>query len=128
MSSAVGDIGDEIHVPALLAAEETVDGVDEHLDDVDVLPLVEAANVVGVGYLALMEDDVDGTGMILNVEPVAHVLTLTIDGQRLTVADVVDEQRNQFLGELVGTIVVGAIGDDDRHAVGVVEGTHEVVA
>ena len=128
MASAVGDEGDEVHILALLAAEETVDGVDEHLDDVDVLPLVEAADVIGVGNLSLMENDVDGTSMIFNIEPVAHVLTLTIDGQRLTVADVVDEQRYQLLGELVGTIVVGAIGDDDRHAVGVVEGTHEVVA
>lgn len=42
-------------------------------------------------------------------------------------ADVVDEERNQFLRELVGPVVVGAVGHDSRHSVGVMEGTHEMV-
>ena len=128
MAGAVGDVGDEIHVLSLLAAQQTVYGVDEHADDVDVLPLVEAADVVGVGRLALVEDEVDGACVVLDVEPVAHVLALAVDGQRLAVADVVDEEGNQFLGELIGAVVVGAVGDDDGHAVGVVEGAYEVVA
>ena len=66
--------------------------------------------------------------MVLNEQPVANILTLAIDGKRLTMTDVVDEQRNQFLGELIGTVVVGAVGYDDRHAVGVVVGTYKMVA
>ena len=65
--------------------------------------------------------------MVLNEQPVAHVLTLAIDGERLAVADIVDEQRNQLLRELIGSVVVRTIGHDDRHAVGIVVGTHEVV-
>ena len=34
---------------------------------------------------------------------------------------VVDEQRDQLLGELVGAVVVGAAGDVDGHTVGIVE-------
>ena len=74
-----------------------------------------------------MEDEVDGTGVVLDEEPVAHVLALAIDGQRLAMADVVDEQRNQLLRELIGAVVVRAVGNDDGHAVSVVIGTHEVV-
>ena len=42
-------------------------------------------------------------------------------------ADVVDEKRDELFGELVRAVVVGAIRDDRRHAVSVVERAHEVV-
>jgi len=110
------------------SSESLINGLDKYLDNINVLPLVETADVVGVGYLALMENDVDGTGVVLDVEPVTHVLALAVDGQRLTMADIIDEQRNQLLGELVGAVVVGAVGDDDGHAVSVMEGADKVVA
>ena len=128
MSEAVGDVGDEVEVFAFFATKESVNGIDDDLDDVDVLPLVEAADVVGFCYLAIVEDDIDGTGMVFYKKPVAHVFALAIDRQWLAVADVVNEERYQLLGELIGTVVVRAVGHDGRHAVGVVEGTHEVVA
>ena len=49
------------------------------------------------------------------------------DRQRLTMADIIDEQRNQFLRELIGAVVVRTVGDDDGHAIGIMEGTHEVI-
>ena len=128
MTGTVGNEGNEVHVLAFLTTQQAVDGVDDNLDDIDVLPLVETTDVVGLGNHTLVEDEVDGTGVVLNEQPVAHVLALAIDGQRLAVADVVDEQRNQLLGELIGAVVVRAVGDDDGHAVGVVIGTNEVVA
>lgn len=75
-----------------------------------------------------MEDEVDGTGMVFDIEPVAYVLAFTVDGKGLAVAYVVDEKGYEFLGELVGTVVVGAVGYYRGHAVGVVVGTDEVVA
>ena len=42
-------------------------------------------------------------------------------------ADIVDEQRNQFFGELVRPVIIGAIRYDGRHAVGVVESAHKMV-
>ena len=127
MTGTVGDKGDEVQVLALLASQQAVDGLDDDLDDVDVLPLVEAADIISLGNLTLMEDEVDGTGVVLHVEPVAHVLSLAVDRQRLTVADVVDKERYQLLRELVGTVVVRAVGHHHRHAVGIVEGTHKMV-
>ena len=98
------------------------------LDDVDVLPLVEASDIVGFGNLASVEDKVDGPRMVLDIEPVAYVLAFAIYGQWLAVADIVDEQRDQLFGKLVRPVVVRAVGDQRRHAVGVVVGPDEVVA
>ena len=43
-------------------------------------------------------------------------------------AYVIYEKRDEFFRELKRTVIVGAIRHDGGHAVGVVEGTHEVVA
>ncbi len=91
MAGTVGDVGDEVLIFALLTAEQTVDGLDDDMNDVDILPLVEAADVIGVGNLTLMEDEVNGAGVVFNIKPVAYILTLSIDGERLAVADIVDE-------------------------------------
>ena len=106
MTGTVGNEGYQVHILAFLTSQQTIDSLDNNLNDVDVLPLVEASDVVGIGNLTLMENHIDGTGMILNIQPVAHILTLTIDGQRLTMADIVDKQRNQLLRELIRTVVV----------------------
>ena len=90
MFEAVGDVCDEVEVFTFFAAKKTINGIDDYLDDVDVLPLVKAANVVGFGYLAFVEDEVYSTGMVLYKEPVAHVFALTIDWLWLEMADVVD--------------------------------------
>ena len=128
MTEAVGNVGDEVEVFAFFASEKTVNGIDDDLDDVDVLPLVEAANVVGFGYLAIMEDSIDSTCMIHYIEPVAYVLTLAINREWFAMADVVDEERYELFWELVRAIVVRAVGHDGRHAIGIVESTYEVVA
>ena len=41
--------------------------------------------------------------------------------------DVVDKEWNQFLRELIRTIVIRAVGHDGRHTVCIVESTNEVV-
>ena len=91
MAGSVGDVGDEVLIFALLTAEQTVDGLDDDMDDIDILPFVEAADVIGVGNLTLMEDEVNGACVVFDVEPVAYILALTIDGERLAVPDIVDE-------------------------------------
>ena len=128
MASTVCDVGDQVHVGTFGATQQAVDGINQDLDEIDVLPFVEATDVVGLSDFALVEDEVDCTGMVHHIEPVAHVLALAIDRQRLAVTDVVDEQRYQLLGELVWPVVVGTVSHHGRHAVGVVERAHEVVA
>ena len=85
-------ISNQIQVSTLRTTEQSINGLDYHLDDIDILPLVETANVVSLGNLALMENHIDGTGMIYYIQPVAHILPLPIYWQWLAMTDVVDEQ------------------------------------
>ena len=41
--------------------EDAVDGLDDDLDQINVLPFVEAADIVGIRYFSLMENVVDFT-------------------------------------------------------------------
>ena len=128
MPLAVGHISNQVERIAFRVAEQPVYRTDDDFDDVNVLPFVEAADVVRLCHLALVEDYVDGTGVVDDVKPVAHIFPFAVDREGLAVADIVDEQRNQLFRELVRTVVVGTVGYDGRHAVGVVESTDEVVA
>ena len=89
-------ISNQIQVSTLRATEQSINGLDDYLDNIDVLPLVETADVVSLGNLTLVENHINGTGMIHYIQPVAHVLTLTIYRQWLAMTDIVDEQRNQL--------------------------------
>jgi hypothetical protein len=66
--------------------------------------------------------------VVLDVEPVADLLAVAVDGQRLAGQGVVDDQRDELFREVVGTVVVGAVGGQHRQAVGVVVGAHQMVA
>ena len=59
----------------------------------------ETADVVCLGHASAMEDQVDGAGVVLDVQPVADVFAPSVDGQRPAVTDVVDEERNQLFGQ-----------------------------
>ena len=114
VAGAVGDEGDEVEIGVFGAAEQAIDGAHHEAYDVDVAPFVEAADIIGVGHGALVIDEIDGASVIHDVEPVAHVFSLAVDGEGTTVANVVDEQRNELLGELVGAVVVRTVADERR--------------
>ena len=59
MTLSVSYISNEIHILAFLSAEQSVNGLDYHLDDIDILPLVETADVVSLGNLSLVENHID---------------------------------------------------------------------
>ena len=65
--------------------------------------------------------------MILDIEPVADVFALAIDGDRLAAEGFEDDHGDEFFRELEGPVVVRAIGDDHRQAVGVAPSTGEVI-
>ena len=128
VACAVCDIRDELLRRPFGVAQQPVHRPDDHPYQVDVLPFVETSDVVRVGDLALVEDYVDGPCMVLDVQPVADIFPAAVHRQRPSVADIVDEQRDELLRELVGPVVVRTVGHQGRHAVGVVIGPDEVVA
>ena len=72
---AVGDVGDQAFGLAKLLADQ--------LHNVDIAHLVDPADVVHIAYTVLVNDEVDGLTVILDIEPVVNVQALTIGGQGL---------------------------------------------
>ena len=86
-----------------------------------------AADVVRLAHPAAGEHGVDGRAVVVHVQPLPAVLGAGIERQRLVVERQRAEVRDQLLGELVGAVVVGAVGDRDGQAVGLGVGPHGVV-
>ena len=129
MPGAVAHVGDLARVRLAIGAwlqriEPGAQGV-HHLE---VGLFVPAAHVVGFARHPALEHSAQRTGMVAHMEPVAHLLTVAIDRQRLARERVVDHQRNQLFRKLVGAVVVRAVAGEDGQAVGVVVGTHQVIA
>ena len=74
-------------------------------------------DVVDLADLTLLEHQVRGPVVILDMDPVANVATVAHQRHGLAVEQVGREQRDQLLGELVRAVVVRAAGHDDRQAV-----------
>ena len=50
----VGDVGDELLALAFGVAQQPIDGADDDFNQVDVLPFVESADIVGFGDAAFV--------------------------------------------------------------------------
>ena len=98
MARTVGNEGDKLVGISFGIAKELIYSLDNYADKVDVLPLVEASDIVGVGDFALVENQVDSSRVVLDVEPIAYILALAINGERLAVADIVDNNGINFSG------------------------------
>ena len=117
-----GAVGDPVEVLGVAAH-----GLQDHAQDGDVVPLAVGADEVGLPRAALGEDVPDGRGVVLGVDPVAHVLALPVELGAHAVDYVGDLARDELLHVLVGAVVVGAVGDRGAQAVGAGPCAHEHV-
>ena len=85
----------------------------ERADEFDILAFVVAADIVGLPHPTFGQDGVEGFGVIRDVEPVADVLTFAIDGDGLAAQAFEDNDGDEFLGKLIGAVVIGAVGDQN---------------
>ena len=121
MPGTVLDKSDEAEALTFRMSEKSVYSLDHNLDEIDILPFVEAADIVGLSVLAFVENQVDGAGVILDIEPVTYILAFSIDRKRLSLAYIVDEQGYEFFRELIRAVIVGTVRDHDRHSVSIVK-------
>ena len=91
MAEAVCNVGDQLLADALVLQAVMQLGNDG-LDDEDVGALVVAADVVDLAVLAAIGDHIDGLAVVHNIQPVADLHTVAVDGQRLVLLGVVDER------------------------------------
>ena len=89
------------------------------MDDLDVLLLVVSADIVSLEQSSLLLYHVDGLRMILYIQPVADIFAVSVYRKLLAVKGIVDDQRDQLLGELERAVIVGAVGDIGREMIGI---------
>ena len=117
-----GAVGDPVEVLGVLSH-----GLQDHAQHGDVVPLAVGPDEVGLPRAALREDVPDGRGVVLGVDPVAHVLAPPVELGAHAVDDVGDLPGDELLHVLVGAVVVGAVGDRGAQAVGAGPCAHEHV-
>lgn len=68
-------------------------------DDVDIPHFIMAADVIDFADTALLEDEVDGSAMVFDIEPVADIEAVPIDRQRLVMQGIDNHEGNQLSGK-----------------------------
>jgi hypothetical protein len=128
MPEPVLDKGDErsARLPRFGIPSFAVEGIADEGDHLDILQLVVAADVIAPGRSAPFQ----GLKHRLAVIPTYSQSRIFCRRRRpagLFLQDVVEDQRDQLFRELVRSVIVGAIGDQHRQAVGMEIGTDQVV-
>ena len=121
MSWAVVDV----FVEVLAFAHELAN----HLDNLLVIDVVVVGtNDVGVAKLAFVDDEVNGSVMVVDMYPVADLLASTVKFGRNIAQDVGDLARDEFLDVLVRAVIVGAVADGRLDAEATHPGANQMVA
>lgn len=89
----------------------------DHAKHGDVVPLAVRADQVRLADPALGQDRPHAAGMVLSVDPVAHVLAPAVQLRPLALEDIRDLAGNELLHMLVRTVVVRAVGNRGPQAV-----------
>ena len=97
------------------------------LDNFDVGQLLPTADIIDLARPALGDTEFDAPAMILDMQPVAHVHAVAVDGQLAAVQCVQQEERDQLLWKLKGPVIVRAIAGRRLQPVGVVVGAHQMI-
>ena len=125
---AIGDKGNLFFVlHAVFPGAEFVEETAKRADDVDICPLAVSPNVIGLTRTPLSKNSQQSAAVVLNVEPVSDVHTVSVYRKGLPFHRTVENERHKFFWELARPIVVGAVGGDDGQTVGVIIGSHKVV-
>src|SRR5690242_2543742 len=95
--------------------------------DIEVGPLGVAANIVALAYPALVEDREQGARVVLDIKPIADIVALAVDRDRLAMQPPQDGERDQLFGEMVGSVIIRAVADDGRQPEGFVPGADQMI-
>ena len=66
--------------------------------------------------------------MVVNIEPVADVQAVAVNGKFFIIQGVINHQRNHFFGELIFAVIVRAACNVEFKAPGMAEGFDEMVS
>src|SRR5207245_6746968 len=86
-------------------------------DNVQVPFFASPADVVGFSDAAVGEHGANRAAVILDVEPVANVFAVAVHRERLAGTCIQDHERDKLLGKLVGPVIIGTVGGQNRKVV-----------
>src|SRR3546814_9103184 len=66
-------------------------------------------------------------GMILDIEPITYVAAVAIDRQWFASQGTDDDQRNKLFGEMIRSVIVGAVCDQYRQSIGAAPGANQMI-
>src|SRR5665213_1992548 len=121
-------VGNERHQLRVIATGlELVQQSADRVHHVEVRHFGVATDVVCLAGQPAREHRAYRRAMVADVEPVANVLAVTVDGEWLSGERIDDHQRYQLLGELPRAVVVRAVAGERRQAERVVIRAHEMI-
>ena len=85
--------------------------------DINIFHLIVSADVVDFSDGSVAQDQINRLTVILDIQPVAHIESLSVYRKRLICQRICDHKRNEFFRELVRAVVVGTAADRHRQAV-----------
>ena len=119
VSRTVGDVDEIVPVPP----EDAV----ERADALQVGPLAVRTDEVGLPRHTTVEDRPDGVIVVVDVDPVADVLSGAVEPRRLAVEQAGDLPGQELLRVLTRPVIVRAVRDRRTQTVAAHEGAHQVV-
>ena len=85
--------------------------LEQRAGDFDVGEFVLSSNIVDLPDLSLVQNDIKGTGDVLDKQKVACVGTVSVDGEGKIFQELVGKLGNQLFGELVRSVDVVTTGN-----------------
>src|SRR5712691_7154941 len=117
VAGPVGDKADEARVrPMGRGWRELVEEAADLGHDLEVGALAVTADVVALARPPANEDGMQRAGVILDIEPVADIVALAVDRDRLTRQRLQDRERDQLFREMIGAVIVRAVAHHGRQS------------
>ena len=66
------------------------------------------AYIIHFALSALFDYQVNGSAVVVNMEPVSYIESFAVNGQGLVFEGLCNHKGNQFFGELIRAVIVGA--------------------
>ena len=98
-----------------------------HMDGVEVGQFTSPTDIVSLSPAASFHYFPNGPAVVFDIQPIPHILAFTVDRQGFVIQCIENHQRNQFFRELVGTIIIGAIGNGYRKTVSFTVGPDQMI-
>ena len=89
------------------------------IDNFNILFFIVSADVVSLTEASVFLYHIDCFRMVIHIQPVADIFSVSIYRKFLSMQCIVDDKRNQFFRELVWSIIVRTVGNVCRKMVSV---------